>query len=105
MISKIELGVREMTSENARILADFFGVSIDYLLDRESPPTVEKIVAEAPLPLTVNRIITALPNLTNMEIARIMGACESVLNQRTLDKTKNGNGTTIEKKEERKDAA
>jgi len=102
MLSKIELGKRRMTTESARTLADFFGVSIDYLLGHEAPPTVEKIVAEAPLPLTTNRIITALPNLTNMEIARIMGACESVLNQRG---TKNGNGNGQEKKEERKDAA
>ena len=82
MISKIELGNRELTTENCRILADFFGVSIDYLLDREAPPTPEQIIKEIELPLTANRIINTLPKLSNVDVAKIMGACESVLNQR-----------------------
>ena len=81
-ISRMETGAREISTENACILADFFGVSIDYLLDREAPPTPEQIIKEIELPLTANRIINTLPKLSNVDVAKIMGACESVLNQR-----------------------
>jgi transcriptional regulator with XRE-family HTH domain len=81
-ISRFETNKRDPSIEQAKTLADFFGVSIDYLLDREAPPTPEQIIKEIELPLTANRIINTLPKLSNVDVAKIMGACESVLNQR-----------------------
>ncbi len=42
LISKYETGARLPTTETLVVLADYFGVSIDYLLFRTSNPNVNK---------------------------------------------------------------
>ena len=42
LISKYESGERVPTTENLQILADFYNVSVDYILGRTDNPQINK---------------------------------------------------------------
>lgn len=87
-LSRIENGTQKLYAHQAIAIADFFKVSLDELLNRDfisklpnGSDAIRIVYKEAPL--TIDRIMAHLPRLDNTELARIMGACETILLQRT----------------------
>lgn len=85
-LAKMETEGQTITEPNARLLADFYHVSLDYLFAREF---------EAPKPkeqeITFSAIIGRLPTFSNLELARLGGTIEGITNERLKNQT-NGNG-------------
>lgn len=87
-LSRIENGAQQLYAHQAVVIADFFKVSLDELLNRDFMPklangsdAIRFVYKE--LPLTIERVMTHMPKFSNTELARIMGACETILLQRT----------------------
>jgi transcriptional regulator with XRE-family HTH domain len=79
-ISRIENGKQSIIDYQAIALADFFKVSIDYLLGRTFVEA-EKITYREK-PLTYENILSGLSNLDNKQLSSVLGAVDYILMER-----------------------
>ena len=79
-LSRMETSKQTIPDSFAVILADYFNVSIDYLLGREwhDPETV--VFKEKPI--TYELVLSKLHTFSNQELVRIIGAAEGTLQAR-----------------------
>lgn len=79
-ISRMENGNQSVPDTYAIILADLFGVSIDYLLGRQWTEPERTVIKEKAL--TYDNIISGLSVLENKQLISIAGAIDYILTER-----------------------
>lgn len=81
VLSRMELCNQDIQEGYARILADFYKVSIDYLFGREENETRAQVIYKD-APVSFQTIMTSLKKLNNNELSRLFGAIEMIIDAR-----------------------
>jgi transcriptional regulator with XRE-family HTH domain len=83
-VFKMKNGAQDISESNAKKLAPYFGVSIDYLMGYESPFTKEKIITKE-VPPTYYNILAGLELCSISELEKIASIIDFLKHKKKVE--------------------